>query len=63
MLSCRSDLGSAPGASDVESDSADPGVRVRRRISFESANLIGSPQDDGKSTSKSKVKIESELLR
>jgi hypothetical protein len=25
----------------------DPGVKVRRRISFESANLIGSPQDDG----------------
>jgi len=26
----------------------DPGVKVRRRISFESANLIGSPQNDGK---------------
>jgi hypothetical protein len=26
----------------------DPGVGKRRRISFESANLIGSPQDDVK---------------
>jgi hypothetical protein len=26
----------------------DPGVTMRRRISFESANLIGSPQDDVK---------------
>jgi hypothetical protein len=28
----------------------DPGVEVRRRISFESANLDGSPQDDVKGT-------------
>jgi hypothetical protein len=45
----------------------DPGVRVRRRISFDSTNLIGSSQDDGKFTSNfeskinGKVRTESEL--
>ena len=70
MLSCTSGSPSGVRASDAESDGADPGVKVRRRISFESANLIGSPQDDvnftgnfkgnAKSGVKITVRIESE---
>jgi hypothetical protein len=30
----------------VPRERADPGVRVRRRISFRSTNLVGSIQDD-----------------
>jgi hypothetical protein len=32
----------------AKSENQDPGGKTRRRISFESANLIGSPQDDVK---------------
>jgi hypothetical protein len=34
----------------------DPGGEVRRLISFESTNLMGSPQDDIEGTSKGNVK-------
>jgi hypothetical protein len=36
---------------------ADPGVKARRRISFGSANLIGSPQDDVKCKGRGKSRV------
>ena len=48
------------GKTDVKK-SLDPGVKVRRRMSFESANLIGSPQDDGKIVSEKEKADPSEL--
>jgi hypothetical protein len=41
----------------------DPGVTRRRRISLESANLIGSPQDDGKVKVKSEIRNKIKIKR
>jgi hypothetical protein len=62
---CPSPTGVAQDNINVTGEfQADPGVKMRHRISFGSANLIGSPQDDvnvrsnvkGESKTTSKVK-------